>query len=89
MSHIIHNILQLETEINQEKIRLKEAIRNGTNFDEVKKIMLGLKELRENLDSCLAKAVRYLYLNYKISPVLIIVSPQKVLDGIMKPSGSG
>ena len=55
MSHIIHNILQLETEINQEKIRLKEAIRNGTNFDEVKKIMLGLKELREILDSCLAK----------------------------------
>jgi len=55
MSHIIHDILQLETEINQEKLRLKQAIRNGANFEEVKKIMLGLKGLQENLKTCLAK----------------------------------
>jgi len=55
MSHIIHDILQLETEINQKKLRLKEAIRNGTNLEEVKKIMLGIKELQKNLVACLAK----------------------------------
>jgi hypothetical protein len=55
MSHIIHDILQLETEINQEKLRLKQAIRNGVIFEEVKKIMLGIRELQSNLDSCLAK----------------------------------
>ena len=55
MAHIIHDILQLETEIKQEKLRLKEAIRNGAVFEEVKQIMLGLKTLQENLETCLAK----------------------------------
>jgi hypothetical protein len=55
MSHIIHDILQLETEINQEKLRLKEAIKNGVIFEEVKKIMLGIRDLQKNLESCLAK----------------------------------
>jgi hypothetical protein len=55
MSHIIHDILQLETEINQEKLRLKEAIRNGAIFEEVNTIMQGIKELQKNLEACLAK----------------------------------
>ena len=55
MPNIIHEILQLETEINQEKLRLKQAIKNGVIFEEVKEIMLGLRELQKNLESCLAK----------------------------------
>ena len=55
MSHIIHDILQLETEINQEKLRLKAAIKNGVIFEEIKTIMLGIKELQKNLESCLAR----------------------------------
>ncbi|HEY6437457.1 MAG TPA: hypothetical protein VIY47_12775 [Ignavibacteriaceae bacterium] len=55
MSHIIHDILQLETEINQEKLRLKEAIKTGVIFEEVKKMMLEIRELQKNLESCLAK----------------------------------
>jgi len=55
MSHIIHDILQLETEINQEKLKVKEAIKNGAIFEEVKKIIVGIRELQKNLESCLAK----------------------------------
>ena len=55
MPNIIHEILQLETEINQEKLRLKRAIKEGVIFEEVKKIMLGIRELQKNLESCLAK----------------------------------
>ena len=55
MPNIIHEILQLETEINQEKLRLKQAIKNGVLFEEVKKIMLGTRDLQKNLQSCLSK----------------------------------
>ena len=55
MSHIIHDILKLETEINQEKLRLKKAIKGGVIFEEVKKIMLGIEKLQRNLESCLSK----------------------------------
>ena len=55
MSHIIHDILQLETEINQEKLKVKEAIKNGAIFEEVKKIIVAIRELQKNLESCLAK----------------------------------
>ena len=55
MPNIIHEILQLETEINQEKLRLKEAIKHGAIFEDVKKMMLEIKDLQKNLESCLAK----------------------------------
>ena len=55
MSHIIHEILKLEAEINQEKLRLKNAIKGGVIFEEVKKMMLGIEELQRSLESCLAK----------------------------------
>ena len=55
MPNIIHEILQLEIEISQEKLRLKRAIKEGVIFEEVKKIMLAIRELQKNLESCLAK----------------------------------
>jgi len=55
MSHIIHDILKLETEINQEKLRLKAAIKGGVVFEEVKKIMQSINDLQRNLEICLAK----------------------------------
>jgi hypothetical protein len=54
MSHIIHEIIKLETEIHLEKLRVKEAIKNGAIFEEVKKIILTIRELQRNLESCLA-----------------------------------
>jgi len=53
MSSINDEILQIQTEINQEKRRVKEAIENGVIFEEVKKIVLGIKELKKKLVACL------------------------------------
>lgn len=54
MSGINDEILQIQTEINQERLRAKVAIKNGEVFEEVKKIVLVIKELEKKLAACLA-----------------------------------
>jgi hypothetical protein len=49
-----HEISRILIEINQEKLRVKEAIKNGAIFEEVKKMTLHIKELQQKLESCLA-----------------------------------
>lgn len=53
MSEINNAVLQLQTEINREKLKVKVAIKNGEIFEEVKKIVLGIKELEKKLGACL------------------------------------
>jgi hypothetical protein len=54
MSGINNEILQIQAEIDREKLRAKAAIKNGAIFEEVKKIVLGIKELEKKPDACLA-----------------------------------
>jgi hypothetical protein len=54
MSGIKNEILQIQTKINQEKLRVEVAIKNGEAFEEVKKIVLVIKELEKKLAACLA-----------------------------------
>lgn len=58
MANIKDEIIQLQAEINQEKLRIKEAIKNGAIFEDVKKITLHIKELQQKLESCLVNSVR-------------------------------
>jgi len=52
MSQIQDEISQLQTEINQFRLKVKEAIHSGMIFEEVKKITLHIKELEKKLASC-------------------------------------
>jgi hypothetical protein len=54
MNNNDHEISRILIEINQEKLRVKEAIKNGAIFEEVKKMTLHIIELQKKLESCLA-----------------------------------
>lgn len=49
MNNTEREIQQLQTEIDQQKSKVKEAIKNGAMFEEVKKITLYISNLKRNL----------------------------------------
>ena len=44
-------ILQLQMHIQKEKSKVKEAIRNGAIFEEIKTMILGIKEMEQTLST--------------------------------------
>ena len=54
MNNTEREIQQLLTEIDQQKLKVKEAIKNGAMFEEVKKITPYIKQLEKKLASYLA-----------------------------------
>ena len=54
MNNTEREIQQLQTEIDQQKLKVKEAIKNGAMFEEVKKITLYINQLEKRLASYVA-----------------------------------
>lgn len=62
MNNTEREIQKLKAEIDQQKLKVKEAIKRGAVFEEVKKITVYIKQLKRKLDSYLANP------NGKINP---------------------
>ena len=54
MNNTEREIQQLQTEIDQQKLKVKEAIKNGAMFEEIKKITLYINQLEKRLASYVA-----------------------------------
>ena len=54
MNNTEREIQRLQAEIDQQKLKVKVAIKNGEVFEEVKKITLYIKQLEKKLESYLA-----------------------------------
>ena len=51
MHNTENEIFQLQLQIQKEKSKVKDAIRNGAIFDDVKNITLVIKEMEKTLES--------------------------------------
>lgn len=49
MSNFSHEISEIESEINRQKLRSIEALKNNSPFEELKKISIRIKDLERKL----------------------------------------